>query len=147
MDCYPGSLRIPVSYYEGEIKAALDDYDVASSVSVFRGCAVVEGEMLINGEFRKLEEWLVDHEVPFDRYSSGYFEIMPCVRRYRPAQSDCGAIDARGPTLDGIGLVPADEIHKCLTLSPEEAFRKLHALADEYCPLLPSLESYNKNNS
>ena len=48
------------------------------------GLLVLEDEQAPYGEFPELETWLEEHDIEFDRHSSGYFDLLPewvCFRR------------------------------------------------------------------
>lgn len=66
---------------------------VGCSTTEDDGVVFIESEYVSGGRFPRLEAELVALKIPFDRISSGYFEIQPEERRYRPAADGTGEID------------------------------------------------------
>jgi len=108
------------------------------------------------GEFQELEGWLREHNIPFQRHSSGKYEHDPCLVEFRPDLP--GTPDRYTLTnQDGAPVVRNDEIEKAMKsmerlandrkrsaekrlLAWERIYRRLSRSMPPKLPPLPPIE-------
>ena len=90
------------------------------------------------GEFQELEGWLREHDIPFQRQSSGKFEYDPCFVEFRPDLPGKHNQDRYTlTTQDGTPVVYHSEI--------EKAVQKMAKLAaDRKRPAAKRLQAWEK---
>lgn len=88
------------------------------------------------GCFSRLEDWLVDHGIAFDRFTGPGCGDPPSLRQFRP-----GGVN-REVSVNSFGepMVGIEKLKPLLSLSPEEAFRGLAQLVKEEGLPAPRLE-------
>ena len=108
------------------------------------------------GEYQELEEWLREHNIPFQRQSSGKFEYDPCLVEFRPDLPDkpdrCTLT-----TQEGVAVVCGKEIERVVQSMArlvgnkkrsaenrlkawERIYRKMIRIVPPKLPPLPSFE-------
>ena len=77
------------------------------------GLLILEDEQAAYGEFPELEGWLQKHHIEFDRFSSGYFDLLPEWVSFRNEQGRIVHL------LDGVGdqVISHQDISWALTES------------------------------
>lgn len=147
-DRYSASLRIPASFYHGDVKRRLDSYADDTGYEFYEddadGIIYLEQDYALRGEFPDLEGWLVDQGIPFDRYSAGYYDIEPCLRQYRPAEDGCAPHDAESLlTENGDKYLLLSHVEKCLELPDDQVVAAVRRLIAKEWPSLRPLADYN----
>ena len=99
------------------------------------------------GEFTELEGWLREHNIPFQRQSSGKYEYNPCFVEFRPDLPDKGNRDRYTlTTQEGAPVAYHGEIEKALQSMARlvkdqnrPATKRLQAWERIYCRLIRSI--------
>ena len=96
-DYYYGKIEIPRKYAEmPEIREKLEKQFKDVNVDICLGFHAPASDKVLEfadngaryGEFPGLEKFLVEHKIPFDRYSTSYYEFEPKVASYRPERGN-----------------------------------------------------------
>lgn len=153
-DDYSASLTIPAAFYTGKVRKQLDRAHAdGADVHPYVDARVVSVSDVSaeDGEFEDLEEWLVNHGVPFDRHSDGYcdgyMQIPPCVRSYRPAEGDRSAVDVEyNLTESGEAYLARDDVLRCLEGPADDVAMAIRALIERECPVVRPLADCNLDN-
>jgi len=91
-DYFYGSISVRKADAEKpEVKALIDAY--GTDCSSDGNTVTLEDEQAVNGTFEKIEDALIEMGIPFDRHSTGYCDILPETREYRPATAEHEKID------------------------------------------------------
>lgn len=97
-----------------------------------------------NGEFAELEEFFINFQIPFDRYSDSFCEIQPEYRKYRPAKHGKPMVDI---TIiedhANNSYVLCSDLKDVLHLEPAEALLEIQRLVEESDPTIIPLTFYN----
>lgn len=106
------------------------------------GIVTYEGEDL-NGMFEELEEILVKNNIPFDCFSSSYFEVQSEERFFRPKSDSYPGIDTV-INFDSSDehYVQTNKLKPLLLMEPKEALDALKTLIDAYDPEVPDIKNY-----
>lgn len=97
-DYYYGKLSIPACFLTTENRKLLDERaeihgyylsDLDEEMESNDGIQTYYLNETRDGMFEEIEEDLVALDIPFDRYSSGHYEIQPERRYFRPGDDGC----------------------------------------------------------
>jgi hypothetical protein len=136
-DRFYGEIKIPVSYIDDELQELIDQY----SADTFEedGIFSLSDPDARSGEFEELEEYLVQNNIPFDRFSDSYAEYEAEKKQYRPESGITGVTLTGG---DGHTYVQAEDLRPLLEMNSAIALEKLESLLNERDPQVRPLINY-----
>ncbi|MDI6752802.1 MAG: hypothetical protein QME78_00220 [Thermodesulfobacteriota bacterium] len=143
---YWGRIQFPASMIDAGIKEALEHegaefgpdgqaYPRPDEVWTEDGIFSLDDQQARYGCFENLEALLKQKGVPFDRESGAYFEYIPELVIFRPAQKGTPALDITFNLSDG---VPVVDVQKIRNLLPQ-GIEAVKAYLDEHFPAYPPL--------
>lgn len=140
-DNYQASITIPKAYATEEIKALIMTHapEILDDTDKIFCC---EHGLAANGLFEVLEDELINRKIPFDRNSSGFFEIKEEIRYYRPAATD--HTPERDVTIylgDHGPEIPTHEIKNLMEFKEEEFKQKIIELMETYDPEITPIDA------
>ena len=144
-DYFCGKIEVPRKYAETpEIKEMLEEHFEDVDVCFCLGFHAPASDKVLEfadngaryGEFPELEKFLVEHKIPFDRYSTSHYEYEPKVASYRPER---GEVVVSTANLNGNKIVEAKEVWKFVNKNDMEGLRKF---LDDTAPMPKPLEDY-----
>lgn len=153
MERFYANIRIPRKYLEQEEvrKAILDEFAWYNCDDINKcedrdekrnkKIAMFSDENARCGFFELLESKLVKLKVPFDRYSSSYYECGAIFYSYRPDGKNKHFFEYG----EGGRTMPCNEIRRILkeSTSSDDTVHKIHELLDAtYDPYVKPLEEY-----
>jgi len=139
-DFYWAKLEFPAGMIDEEVKSALESEGVPATkieregkyghaddcAYIEKGIFVLENSRARWGQFEELENCLVEKGIPFDRESSGFYEIFPERRIFRPGNNGERSLDKTYLLVDGDPVVSVAAIKERLNDGTLSAY-----LADE----------------
>ncbi|OBZ15912.1 hypothetical protein A8L34_28100 [Bacillus sp. FJAT-27264] len=151
---YYGSLSMPKHLIDAEIENQirvdfnLDPIDYSLSCSLYSSCETFEENGVItftdamaqNGCFETLESLLIEKKVPYDRYSSSFYESPPSRSYFRP--------DATVPEIDLTldhnedTYINTCDLEPLLSLSADQIVPALKELLEVHDPKVRPLSAY-----
>ena len=140
-DCYRAILAIPKKRLKDiQNLPSYKEVTEKSLVLEDNGVIYIEDEHALDGRFHTLEADLIALKISFDRVSSGYLEMQPEERRYRPATDKTNAIDTT-ITLDNNydPYIKIKDLKKILHLPPADFKKQVKRLINSTYPDLPEI--------
>jgi hypothetical protein len=150
-DRYWGKLEFPAALIDAEVTEALqeegvemDQLDPSESCDNYAwiedGIFTLEDSEARYGCWEDLENLLRLKGIPFDRESSGYYEIIPERVIFRPAANGTPPRDLVFLLSDGAPIIEVEKIRNLLVQGAEA----VTAYLDDHFPLYPPLGDYVK---
>ncbi|MEK5183421.1 hypothetical protein [Paenibacillus sp. FSL P4-0288] len=101
-----------------------------------------------NGQFDEMEEFFVQHQIPFNRFSDSFCEIQPEYRKYRPSKHGIELVDVTViEDHANNSYVLCSDLRDALQLEPEAALQKIGTLLEESDPAIIALSFYRGINA
>jgi len=152
-DYYSAGLNLPRHYFNDEVKSVVAQYYGKESISDIDDWSIsitgdshvvsINDDQAPNGQFPDIERYLVEKQIPFDRWEECTGACNPAYRRiFRP-----GLVDQMVPETDLGAVIETEVLWKLTELDdPAELAKRLRELLHERDPAhwVPSLESYNE---
>jgi len=137
-DFYWAKLEFPAGMIDADIEAAIKlegvPFEDPKAIGHADDCGyIADGIFILEdsrarwGQFEDLEKCLVEKGIPFDRESSGFYEIFPERRIFRPGTNGERSLDKTYLLVDGDPVVSVASIKDHWTQGTLAAF-----LADEF---------------
>jgi hypothetical protein len=160
----PARIEFPARFLDDELRKCLEDHEDVefkdgqpvshtddSEVDVTDGLFNLYHSEVCYGMFEDLEDLLVKKHIPFERQTSADWDIVPCLRVFRPNFNPFPAVDSPDFNREFILNPETDEpcvslkdIRELLTIGDagEEAAAAIRRYLDDHFPVYPPLSDY-----
>lgn len=146
-DHYWAKLEFPAGMIDEEVEAAIKlegvPFENNEEIGHPDDCAYIDdGIFCVEdsrarwGQFEDLEKCLVEKGIPFDRESSGYYDVIPERRIFRPGDNGSPPMDMTYLLVDG------DPVVSVATIKEQFAKGTLHGFLESEYPEYRELSEY-----